>query len=153
MLVYQTPFLLGLHALLSHRLYSACHCAGFAAQVNEWFIENRDPETGAFPDFPAEDAGGSRSIIGPALAPRVPPPAPPQPSADPAAAKGKAGAKAKTSAVPGKASAPCTPSFGLRYQCGQQASNPGLESPLCRSPAVCHPIIFSIPAVQSARNV
>ena len=101
-----------------HSFPSACTlhaiCAGFASQVNEWFIENRDPETGAFPDFPAEDAGGSRSIIGPALAPRVPPPAPPQPSADPAAAKGKAGAKAKTGAVPGKACVPCSPLFASR---------------------------------------
>ncbi|KAK9826724.1 hypothetical protein WJX81_001922 [Elliptochloris bilobata] len=39
--------------------------------VNEWFLENRDPATGAFPDFPDEDAGGSRGIIGPALAPRA----------------------------------------------------------------------------------
>lgn len=82
---------------------------GFAAQVNEWFIENRDSETGAFPDFPAEEAGGSRSIIGPALAPRVPPPAALQPSADPVGAKGKLGAKAKAGFVPGKASAPFSP--------------------------------------------
>ncbi len=71
------------------------------AQVNEWFLENRDPLTGAFPDFPAAEAGGSRAIIPPALQPTLLPPPPPQqqPAAPPG---GKAKAAVKATAAPGR---------------------------------------------------
>ncbi len=40
-------------------------------QISAWFMANRDPETGDYPDLPPEEAGGSRDIIDP------PPPPPP----------------------------------------------------------------------------
>ncbi|CAG9462067.1 unnamed protein product [Pedinophyceae sp. YPF-701] len=55
-------------------------------KINAWFIENRDPETGDYPDFPDEDVGGSRVILNP------PPVAPEEPEVD---AKGAKDAKAK----------------------------------------------------------
>jgi len=30
-------------------------------RINEWFVENRDPATGEYPDFPDADAGGSKA--------------------------------------------------------------------------------------------
>jgi len=69
--------------------------------VNEWFLENRDPLTGAFPDFPAVEAGGSRAIMPPALQPSLLPPPPPQ--QQPAAPPGsKAKAAVKATAAPGR---------------------------------------------------
>ena len=52
-------------------------------QINAWFLENRDPETGEYPDFPDDTDAGSKVILNPPPAP--PPPAP--------AADGKKGAK------------------------------------------------------------
>lgn len=52
-------------------------------QINAWFLENRDPETGEYPDFPDDTDAGSKVILNPPLLP--PPPAP--------AADGKKGAK------------------------------------------------------------
>lgn len=49
-------------------------------QINAWFLENRDPESGEYPGFPDD---GSRIILNP-----PPPPPPPAP-----AAVGKKGAK------------------------------------------------------------
>lgn len=37
------------------------------SQINAWFIENRNPETGDYPDFPEPDDGGSKIIINPPL--------------------------------------------------------------------------------------
>ena len=34
-------------------------------KINAWFLENRDPETGAFPDFPDVGNGGSADILNP----------------------------------------------------------------------------------------
>lgn len=34
-------------------------------KVNQWFVERRDPVTGAYPDFPEAENGGSRDIINP----------------------------------------------------------------------------------------
>lgn len=36
-------------------------------QINAWFIANRHPETGEYPDLPAGDAGGSKVILNPPL--------------------------------------------------------------------------------------
>lgn len=55
------------------------HCV----QINAWFLENRDPETGEYPDFPDDADAGSKIILNPPPAP--PPPAP--------ATDGKKGAK------------------------------------------------------------
>lgn len=55
------------------------HCL----QINAWFLENRDPETGEYPDFPDDEDAGSKIILNPPPAP--PPPAP--------ATDGKKGAK------------------------------------------------------------
>jgi len=52
-------------------------------QINAWFLENRDPETGEYPDFPDDTDAGSKVILNPPL-----PPPPPAPAAD-----GKKGAK------------------------------------------------------------
>lgn len=52
-------------------------------QINAWFLENRDPETGEYPDFPDDEDAGSKIILNPPPAP--PPPAP--------ATDGKKGAK------------------------------------------------------------
>ena len=45
-------------------------------QISTWFMANRDPDTGYYPDLPPEEAGGSRDIIDP--------PPPPPPAAQPA---------------------------------------------------------------------
>jgi hypothetical protein len=29
-------------------------------RINAWFVENRNPETGEYPDFPDADDGGSK---------------------------------------------------------------------------------------------
>lgn len=34
-------------------------------KVNAWFVENRNPETGEYPDFPDADDGGSKLILNP----------------------------------------------------------------------------------------
>ena len=52
-------------------------------QINAWFLENRDPETGEYPDFPDDADAGSKIILNP---PPAPPPAAP-------ATDGKKGAK------------------------------------------------------------
>ncbi|KAA6424958.1 MAG: IQ and AAA domain-containing 1-like [Trebouxia sp. A1-2] len=52
-------------------------------KINAWFLENRDPETGEYPDFPDDTDAGSKVILNPPL-----PPPPPAPAAD-----GKKGAK------------------------------------------------------------
>lgn len=58
-------------------------------KVNAWFIENRNPETGEYPDFPDEEDGGSKVVLNP------PPPELEKPAEDPKAkgkdAKGKGG--------------------------------------------------------------
>jgi hypothetical protein len=36
-------------------------------QINAWFIRSRNPETGAYPDFPEAEKGGSVSILNPPL--------------------------------------------------------------------------------------
>eukprot|EP00878_Enallax_costatus_P017399 GHUV01018273.1.p1 GENE.GHUV01018273.1~~GHUV01018273.1.p1 ORF type:complete len:830 (+),score=314.81 GHUV01018273.1:156-2492(+) len=36
-------------------------------KINAWFIANRSPETGEYPDLPDVDAGGSKSILNPPL--------------------------------------------------------------------------------------
>lgn len=62
-------------------------------RINEWFVENRDPATGEYPDFPDAEDGGSKEILNP------PPPPPEEPEVDPkaaaAAAKGGKDAKAE----------------------------------------------------------
>jgi hypothetical protein len=30
-------------------------------QINAWFIANRNPQTGEYPDLPAEEEGGSKA--------------------------------------------------------------------------------------------
>ena len=52
-------------------------------QINAWFLENRDSETGEYPDFPEDADAGSKIILNP-------PPAPPPPAS---ATDGKKGAK------------------------------------------------------------
>ena len=34
-------------------------------QINTWFIANRDPKTGEYPDLPPEEDGGSTPILNP----------------------------------------------------------------------------------------
>ena len=29
-------------------------------KINTWFVENRNPESGNYPDFPSQDEGGSK---------------------------------------------------------------------------------------------
>ena len=36
-------------------------------KVNSWFVENRNPENGEYPDFPDKDDGGSKVILNPPL--------------------------------------------------------------------------------------
>ena len=67
-------------ALLADRLL---HQLMHALQINAWFLENRNPETGEYPDLPDEADMGSKVILNP-----PPPPPPPAPAAD-----GKKGAK------------------------------------------------------------
>ena len=66
-------------------------------QIAKWCHENRDPETGALPDLPTEEAGGSRIFLEP---PRAIPMAPlvSAKGGKGAAAKGKAAAPAKKAA-------------------------------------------------------
>ncbi|GBF95030.1 hypothetical protein Rsub_07531 [Raphidocelis subcapitata] len=55
-------------------------------KINAWFIQKRDPATGAYPDFPDASSGGSKAILNP------PPPTLESLLADAAAAEGgKAG--------------------------------------------------------------
>lgn len=61
-------------------------------QINAWFLENRDPETGEYPDLPEESEMGSKVILNP-----PPPPPPPAP-----AAEGKKGKKAPEKKAPAK---------------------------------------------------
>lgn len=69
-----------MHAVLFFKIkIKMIHCV----QINAWFLENRDPETGEYPDFPDDADAGSKIILNPPPAP--PPPAP--------ATDGKKGAK------------------------------------------------------------
>ena len=34
-------------------------------KINAWFVENRDPVSGDYPEFPEDDAGGSTAILNP----------------------------------------------------------------------------------------
>ena len=61
-------------------------------KINAWFLENRDPETGAFPDFPDVGNGGSADILNP------PPKEDDDADLDPKAAKAKADAEKKKKA-------------------------------------------------------
>ena len=61
-------------------------------KINSWFLENRDPETGEFPDFPDVESGGSRDILNP------PPKEDDDADLDPKAAKAKADAEKKKKA-------------------------------------------------------
>lgn len=36
-------------------------------KVNAWFVENRNTDTGEYPDFPDKDDGGSKVILNPPL--------------------------------------------------------------------------------------
>jgi hypothetical protein len=36
-------------------------------KVNSWFVENRNPDNGEYPDFPDKDDGGSKVILNPPL--------------------------------------------------------------------------------------
>ncbi|KAK9817170.1 hypothetical protein WJX72_010626 [[Myrmecia] bisecta] len=65
-------------------------------KINAWFINNRNPETGEYPDFPEEEEGGSKIILNP-------PPPPPEPTPEELAA---AAAKQKGSKGKGKAEPP-----------------------------------------------
>ena len=65
-------------------------------QIAKWCHENRDPETGALPDLPTAEAGGSRIIF---EAPRAMP-------LPPIAGKGGKGAAAKGAAAKAPAKAP-----------------------------------------------
>ena len=58
--------------------------------VNDWFVANRDPKTGEYPDFPTDAKGGSRDILDP------PPPPPPEP--EPEDPKAKAAREKKEAA-------------------------------------------------------
>ena len=69
-------------------------------QIAKWCHENRDPETGALPDVPTEEAGGSRVFLEP---PRAIPMAPLVKGGKGAAAKGKPAAPAKKAAGKGAA--------------------------------------------------
>lgn len=48
-------------------------CSAWAAalnptvQINAWFITNRNPETGEYPDLPPQEEGGSAVILQPPL--------------------------------------------------------------------------------------
>ena len=65
--------------------------------INAWFVENRDPITGEYPEFPGEDKGGSRDILDPPP-PKPPPPPPEDPKAKAAREKKEAEAKKKAEA-------------------------------------------------------
>jgi len=66
-------------------------------KVNQWFVENRDPETGEYPEFPDEEDGGSKTILNP------PPVVVEEVVAeDPKAAKGKDAGKGKGKDAKGK---------------------------------------------------
>ena len=72
----------------TNQLWQCSYClhkstVAISLQINAWFLENRDPETGEYPDFPDDTDAGSKIILNPPAAP--PPPAP--------AADGKKGAK------------------------------------------------------------
>lgn len=66
------------------------------AQINSWFVENRHPETGEYPDFPEDDDGGSKLILNPPPPVEVVQP-PEEAGKDKGGAKGqgKGGAKGK----------------------------------------------------------
>ena len=36
-------------------------------KVNAWFVENRNPDNGDYPDFPEKEDGGSKVILNPPL--------------------------------------------------------------------------------------
>lgn len=61
-------------------------------QINAWFIANRNPKTGEYPDLPEPEAGGSKVILNPPL------PTLEELLADEAAAGGKDG-KGKSAAA------------------------------------------------------
>eukprot|EP00951_Prasinocladus_malaysianus_P036072 scaffold376762_cov38-Prasinocladus_malaysianus.AAC.1 len=65
-------------------------------KVNSWFVENRDPTSGNYPDFPDKDDGGSKKILNP-----EPPEPPPLESEEDKKAKGK-GKDAKKGKKKGK---------------------------------------------------
>ena len=65
--------------------------------INAWFVENRDPITGEYPELAGEDKGGSRDIIDPPP-PKPPPPPPEDPKAKAAREKKEAEAKKKAEA-------------------------------------------------------
>ena len=48
--------------------------------INDWFVENRNPLTGEYPEFPGDDKGGSVDILD-----KPPPKPPPKPEEDPKA--------------------------------------------------------------------
>jgi hypothetical protein len=52
-------------------------------RVNTWFVENRHPESGEYPDFPDEEDGGSKLILNPPIVEVE------EPEADAKDAKGK----------------------------------------------------------------
>ncbi|DBA81732.1 hypothetical protein WJX77_003084 [Trebouxia sp. C0004] len=64
-------------------------------KINAWFLENRDPETGEYPDFPDDTDAGSKVILNPPLPPQTPAPA----------AAGKKGAKKAPEKPKGKGEA------------------------------------------------
>ena len=70
------------------------------AQINTWFVANRKPETGDYPDFPEEEDGGSRLIL-------HPPPPLPAPVAPPPDAKGAKKAPPKPAKPAKKAKGGC----------------------------------------------
>mmetsp|Transcript_27563 Transcript_27563/g.67781 ORF Transcript_27563/g.67781 Transcript_27563/m.67781 type:complete len:819 (-) Transcript_27563:1438-3894(-) len=69
-------------------------------RINEWFVENRDPATGEYPDFPDAEDGGSKEILNPP----PPPPEVDEAAGAPAAKGGKEekGAPAKGAAGDGE---------------------------------------------------
>lgn len=93
-------------------------------QINAWFLEKRDPETGEYPDLPDEAEMGSKVILNP-----PPPPPPPAPAAD-----GKKGAKkAPEKKAPkgkgkGKGVSPCTFTTNLW----------GIPLHICRANSAAH---------------
>lgn len=70
--VAMAPFLHAHIASAPLVLFSVLHALPWAAaaastQINAWFLANRNPETGEYPDLPSEADGGSKVILRPPM--------------------------------------------------------------------------------------
>ena len=100
-----------------------------AVQINKWYLDGRDAETGEYPAFPPEEVGGSKIILKPPAEPVEAPPEAPPPEK---AAKGAKGAKAPP---PGKKDAAAKPDGKGAKGKGDKAAqdDPGWPLPIMAS--------------------